>query len=175
MKGIVRSIAQMWPREVFDIHNKKGLLIKQKELLRGTGVYVLYRDDRPYYIGQTRRPLFERLHDHANKSSDKWYSLWNFFSAFEVPNQHVDEVEAILIAAIPTANSARPSIPPVELPREIRRTLAERRRIDADGPALKAKMKPRDFLKLERQLRGRTPGIFLTESFIRAAKNKGRP
>jgi hypothetical protein len=128
-KSIVTGYARTWPREVFDIHKNKDLLIKRLELLRGTGVYVLYRDDRPYYVGQTTGSLFERLHDHANKTTDKWYHLWNYFSAFEVPKGHLDEVEAILIAAMPTANSANPRIRPIPLPREIRRILADQRRI----------------------------------------------
>ena len=131
---IVTGYARLWPREVFDIHKKKELLIKQQKLLHGTGVCVLYRDDDPYYVGQTAGSLFERIHDHANKTTDKWYHLWNFFSAFHVPKKHLDEVEAILIAAMPTANSANPRIAPVDLPREVRRILAERRRIDADQP-----------------------------------------
>ncbi len=133
---IVAGYAQMWPREVFDIHKKNRLLIKQQKLLQGRGVYVLYRDDHPYYVGQTTGSLFERIHDHANKTSDKWYHLWNFFSAFEVPKEHLDQVEAILIAAMPTANSANPSISPVALPGDVRRILAQRRKIDADHPRL---------------------------------------
>jgi len=131
-KSIVTGYAQTWPREVVDIHKKIDLLIKRLRLLRGTGVYVLYRDDHPYYVGQTTGSLFERLHDHANKTTDKWYHLWNYFSAFEVPKGHLDEVEAILIAAMPTANGANPRISPIALPREIRRILAERRRIDIE-------------------------------------------
>ncbi|MHB8655076.1 MAG: GIY-YIG nuclease family protein [Terriglobia bacterium] len=133
---IVTGYARLWPREVFDIHKKNELLIKQLKLLQKTGVYVLYRDDLPYYVGQTNRPLFERIHDHANKTTDKYYQLWNFFSAFDVPRKHLDEVEAILIAAMPTANSAEPKIPPVALPPDVRRILAYRRRIDADDPKL---------------------------------------
>ena len=133
---IVTGYTRLWPREVFDIHKKKELLIKQQKLLNGTGVYVLYRDDVPYYVGQTTGSLFERIYDHANKTRAKWYHLWNFFSAFHVPKEHLDEVEAILIAAMPTANSANPRIAPVDLPREVRRILAERRRIDADQPRL---------------------------------------
>ncbi len=133
---IVTGYTRLWPREVFDIHQKNKLLVKQLGLLQTAGVYVLYRDDHPYYLGQTTGSLVERLHDHANKTSDKWYHLWNFFCAFDVPKQHLDEVEAILIAAMPTANSANPKIPPVALPREMRRILAQRRKIDADHPKI---------------------------------------
>lgn len=93
------------------------------------GVYVLYRDDTPYYIGKTRRTLFRRLHDHANKSTDRYFNFWNYFSVFVVPDSnYVDEVEGILIASIPTANSAVPKIRQIRLPGRIAKVLRDARR-----------------------------------------------
>jgi hypothetical protein len=43
-----------------------------------------------------------------------------------------DEVEGILIAAMPTANSALPHIPRIELPARIGRLLRRRREIADD-------------------------------------------
>ena len=71
------------------------------ELLSHRGVYVLYRDDEPYYIGKTSTTIFKRLKTHALRPNARRYNYWNYFSAFEIEDDdHRDEVEAILIAAI---------------------------------------------------------------------------
>jgi hypothetical protein len=47
----------MWPREVFyrsGSVNPRKRLSKELEFLERPGVYVLYRDDVPYYIGKAR-------------------------------------------------------------------------------------------------------------------------
>jgi hypothetical protein len=70
---LVSKYARMWPREVFYIPEEptKRLLLKQRvpELTEQSGVYILYRDDVPYYIGKAEK-LWNRLHSHANISSD---------------------------------------------------------------------------------------------------------
>jgi hypothetical protein len=130
---IITGYAQMWPRAVFDLRKKGKLLDDIKSKLGLPGVYVLYRDDDPHYIGKTRRPLHERIYCHANIVNDKIYNFWNFFSAFEVENPSArDEIEAILIAAMPTANSANPKIHPISLPRTVIGVLAKRREIDVE-------------------------------------------
>jgi hypothetical protein len=82
-RNIVTHYIKMWPQAVFDIFDEdEKLLAKRFPILQKQGVYVLFRDDVPYYVGQARtRNLFDRLHDYANKSTDKYYSFWNFFSA----------------------------------------------------------------------------------------------
>src|SRR5690348_2528551 len=96
------------------------------EHLQRSGVYVLYIDDAPYYIGKAN-VLLNRLHDHANKFTDKYFNLWNYFSAFVVDKQRMSEVERILIAAMPTANSAAPKIQQVNLPLDMRKVLRKAR------------------------------------------------
>lgn len=130
---IVEKYARLWPREVFDIQEqgrKHRLAARLLEELRNPGVYILYRDEVPYYIGKTnKRPLFKRLHDHANKSTDRYFNFWNYFSVFVVRNPAaVDEVEGILIASMPTANSAAPKIEEMRLPREIAKVLRDARK-----------------------------------------------
>ncbi len=71
---------------------------------------------------------------HANKFTDRYFPFWNFFSAFVVHKDRCSEVEAILIAAVPTANSSQPRFNDVALSDEVRRILKERRKIDADNP-----------------------------------------
>lgn len=132
VKGkLVTGYAKMWPRTVFDLREKGMLLQDAKEKLALPGVYVLYRDDEPHYIGKTKRPLFDRIYDHANAARDKYFNFWNFFSAFEVKkSRDRDEIEAVLIAAMPTANSANPRIQAIPIPRKVVDFLAKRREID---------------------------------------------
>ena len=113
---VVIAAAQMWPRLVFDFEGKTAV----KECLRLPGVYVLFREDEPYYVGKTKNKLFSRIRSHACKTRDRYYHFWNYFSAFVVPDsKHRDEVEGILIAAMPTANSASPRIKKIALPKVV--------------------------------------------------------
>lgn len=111
-----RQFFRMWPRALF--HMKDGMEVL-KATLNKPGVYILYRNDDPYYIGKTGKPLMKRLKNHALKPNARRYNFWNYFSAFEITNpSHRDEVEAILISAMPTAaNGARPKIPRMPLDR----------------------------------------------------------
>ncbi len=128
---IITGYAQMWPREVFDLKQGKKLLVREKKLLEEPGVYVLYWNDHPYDVGKTTDRLSHRIWNHANQPRDKWYNFRNFFSAFVVPDKHhIAEIEGILIAAMPTANSANPRIKKLSLPIEaIKGTSTE------DGPS----------------------------------------
>ncbi len=128
-KRIAVEYARMWPREIFDIKEEGKLIIKHMNtLLAKRGVYVLYRNEVPYYIGRaTKRSLFERLHDHANKTTDKYFNLWNYFSAFVVAKKHIYEVEGILITAMPTANSAVPRIKQAQVPKKLANILRKAR------------------------------------------------
>jgi hypothetical protein len=102
----VKQFFRMWPRALF--HMRDGLSVL-RDSLKNPGVYVLYRDDEPYYIGKTGTSLLRRLRNHALKPNARRYNFWNYFSAFEILDAaHRDEVEAILISAMPTANSAQP-------------------------------------------------------------------
>ena len=121
-RKIVSSYARVWPREVFEKFppsNGKGrqaILAKGLSFLDGPGVYILYRNDQPYYIGQADR-LGSRLRKHANRPEGRYYHFWNFFSAFAVPDENMrNELEGILIAAMPTANSAKPKIQKEKMP-----------------------------------------------------------
>ena len=138
-KGIIEEYARMWPREVFDIFERGSLVIKKLPELARPGVYILYRDETPYYIGKTKRSLFLRLHNHSNQVTDPYFYFWNYFSFFVVPDpRHVDEVEGLLIASMPTSNSARTKIKKIKLPSKIAQVLRGVRRravkIDEKGP-----------------------------------------
>jgi|ERR1700694_917939 len=77
--------------------------------LKTPGVYVLYRDDEPYYIGKTGQTIVRRLSQHALRPDARRYNFWDYFSAFPISNLKLrGYVEAVLISAMPTANSARP-------------------------------------------------------------------
>jgi len=101
-----KQFFRMWPRALF--HKKDGKAFIEKHLL-SPGVYVLYRNDEPYYIGKTSKPLFKRLKQHALKPNTRYYNFWNYLSAFEIDNEgERDKIEAILISAMPTANNSHP-------------------------------------------------------------------
>src|SRR5258708_7426253 len=126
---IVDGYAQVWPRSVFDIKAAGKLAHEVRDALHSPGAYILYRDDETYYVGKTSRALFDRLWNHANQPADRYYNFWNFFSVFAVPGKkHRDEVEGVLIAAMPTANSASPKFKRIPLPARIG-TLLKRQRM----------------------------------------------
>jgi len=97
--------------------------------LEHPGVYVLYRDDHPYYIGRANN-LRNRIYSHANHPKDKHYNFWNHFSAFVVSSkEHLSDVEGILIAAIPTDNSALPRFKKVTFSSRVARWIHDIRMI----------------------------------------------
>lgn len=113
---------RMWPRALFHMKEGKKAL---KMVLNKAGVYVLYRNDVPYYIGKTGKPLIKRIGGHALKPNWRRYNFWNYFSAFVIEDgTHRDEVEAILISAMPTAaNGSNPKIPRMRLNRHTAKLL----------------------------------------------------
>lgn len=124
--GITEGYVRMWPRALFErFEGERAMRASSLDFLRGPGVYVLYRDDKPYYIGQAQR-LRNRLYGHARRPDSRYYHFWNFFSAFAVKNKKLrDEVEAILIAAMPTANSAKPKLLKEKMPAQVIKLLHE--------------------------------------------------
>ena len=126
--------ARMWPREVFDVlipveGRQKQLLARAPELkfLANPGVYILYRDEVPYYVGQAKK-LRGRLWQHANVPGARYYNFWNFFSAFVVADpKERDRLEGILIASMPTANGVKPRLPKEKLPAVVRDLMRELR------------------------------------------------
>ncbi len=135
---ILGQYARMWPRDVFyrlvptttrkDKKERKSgakLLFRDIELLTKPGVYILYRDDVPHYIGKATK-LRLRLREHACAKDSRYYNFWNYFSAFVVENpHHRNQIESILIAAMPTANSAKPRIKKESLPTGVRAMIHE--------------------------------------------------
>lgn len=52
---VVSGYAQLWPRDVFDMfaeEKRNKLVLKECKPLQEHGVYVLYRDDHPDYVGR---------------------------------------------------------------------------------------------------------------------------
>ncbi len=113
--------ARMWPREVFYRRLSKPRpiagskrkppvttqwLYKATDLLAQPGVYVLYLDGVPYYVGQADM-LRSTLAAHARVPQSHYFRHWDYFSAFVVDKKDLDRIEAILIAAMPTANGRK--------------------------------------------------------------------
>ncbi len=132
LPGIIHEYAAMWPREVFNFktegeYGKRVMVSKKLKILEEPGVYILYRDDLPYYIGKATR-LHSRLFQHARRPGSKYDLFWNFFSVFVVkqPKQRA-EIEALLISALPTANGARPKLQKHPYPPEVRNVMHDMR------------------------------------------------
>jgi predicted GIY-YIG superfamily endonuclease len=118
-----------WPRTVFEQKNGNKLVIKSEKTLSKPGVYILYCGTQPYYVGKADC-LFDRLHTHANKMTDRYYAFWDHFSAFAfnsssaASKERIGELEGILIAAIPNVvNSSTPRWPKHKIPHEIRMSI----------------------------------------------------
>jgi hypothetical protein len=104
MLRISEEYLRMWPRDFFHI---KGQQAELRQSLNKPGVYILYRAGTPYYIGQARS-LYTRLSKHADIDS-RYGNFWDMFSAFIIQDSALrNQIEAILIAAMPTANARRP-------------------------------------------------------------------
>ena len=125
---VVDGYARMWPRTIFERsdfpdEHRKSALAREIAFLEGGGVYVLYRDDEPYYIGQADR-LVWRLWAHARQTNDPYFHFWNFFSAFAIQSKtQRNEVEGILIASMPTVNGAKPRLVREPIPKEVAKLL----------------------------------------------------
>jgi hypothetical protein len=129
---VISEYAQMWPRNVYDFKDGKKTTNSLRQVLHlKPGVYVLYRDEHPYYIGKTTKSLFGRIRDHALNVNDRYYNFWNHFSAFVVPNvNHIDEIEGILIASVAiTSNSSTPKIAKIKMPKDIAERIKAHRAI----------------------------------------------
>jgi hypothetical protein len=124
--SIISEIAQLWPRDIFYLRDGKKYIEDITELLRNkAGVYILYRDDLPYYIGKSNN-LFRRLAVYARNPNSKYYNFWNFFTVFVVSNQkYLDDVEGILIKAMPLAdNSSKPRMNRMKIPLKVARHIS---------------------------------------------------
>ena len=63
---------------------------------RGRGIYVLYKGDKIYYIGLSKRSLRSRLRKHATRDSHK--GKWDNFSFYQIgKKKYIKDVESILL------------------------------------------------------------------------------
>lgn len=125
--SVVTRYVRLWPREVFYI---KAGLADLRSCLSQPGVYILYHNFDVFYVGQGKR-LFNRLQSHALQR----YWLWDHFSAFFVPKEHLNEVEAMIIAATPRTfnKSVGRRIEKVSLPPRVRKLLLKSREISGES------------------------------------------
>lgn len=75
-----------------------------KKMLRGnSGLYVLYYNNKLYYVGITSKDLFWRLYHHTR---DKHKERWNKFSVFIVGrSKYLKDIETIAhLISNPPAN-----------------------------------------------------------------------
>jgi hypothetical protein len=131
---LVQKFIRMWPRAIFhtpEIQDKRGTIASSVRELDASGVYILYRDDVPFYVGKTDGSLRSRLWRHANGVVSLQSYFWNYFSAYIVKDSnHIAEVEAILISAMPSVimNGAKPRLTRVPTNKSIRKLMRELRK-----------------------------------------------
>jgi hypothetical protein len=135
---LVSNFIRMWPRAIFNTLSeaqgrpgKPPFLARTIKALRKPGVYILYRDDQPFYVGQAKNGLGKRIWSHARSVGGLRTYFWNYFSAFVVEDvSQIDEVEAIIIAAMPAvvSNSAKPRLPRVRMDKQTKDVMRESRK-----------------------------------------------
>jgi hypothetical protein len=139
----VKEYGRLWPRAVFDCVTSEGgrrktYLAKELEILHQPGVYILYRDDLPFYIGKSDDWIWHRLHVHARRFGGPYTYFWNYFSFFAIPEKSVRTlVESILIAAIPTAaNSSNPKLNRKRVPPAVGKMMKQLRDFPYDSESI---------------------------------------
>lgn len=66
---------------------------------RGRGIYVLYRDQKIYYIGLSRSSLRSRLRAHATR--DRHKGRWNNFSFYQIGRKkYIKDIESLMLRII---------------------------------------------------------------------------
>jgi hypothetical protein len=135
---LVRNFIRMWPRAIFSTpgltagrRGKAPAIARTINVLKKPGVYVLYRDDQPFYVGQAKNGLLHRIWAHANGVGSLRTYFWNYFSAFIVEDRKlIDEVEAIVISAMPAllSNASNPRLPRVRMEKPVRDLIRDSRK-----------------------------------------------
>lgn len=125
---MIKSYIRMWPREVFGLKDgNKPLKSIYRELEKKPGIYILYQNGQPYYVGQAKN-LWKRIRRHAGSQNAKYYHHWTHFSAFFLSDtRHINELEGLVISAFGTsiANSSQRRMKRILLPKDAARRLAE--------------------------------------------------
>lgn len=63
---------------------------------KGTGIYVLYKGNKIYYIGLSKSSSRARLSSHANE--DKHKGKWNNYSFYQIGRtKYIKDIESLLL------------------------------------------------------------------------------
>jgi hypothetical protein len=99
--ALIKGVSQPLPRELLGEATFREEL---RGLMRGySGLYILYRRKRLYYIGLAR-DLFWRLHSHTR---DKHRRKWDRFAIFRIARvRYLKDIESLLLrVADPPGNA----------------------------------------------------------------------
>jgi hypothetical protein len=125
---MINAYIRMWPRQVYNLKiGNKHLESIRQELHQKSGIYILYRNGTPHYVGQARN-LWRRIRNHTINQNAKHYHHWTHFSAFILSDiEHMNELEGLIIAAsgLGIANSARHRMKMILLPKDARKALSK--------------------------------------------------
>jgi len=103
IKGSVEKI----PQEMIEDESFRKYL--RKVMKDWCGIYVLYKDEEVFYVGQTNSS-FWRLWTHFKRSANA--GKWNKFSVFKLKAEHLDDLESLILhISKPKGNTNIPRIP----------------------------------------------------------------
>lgn len=112
-----------------------GSTLRVADFRTQTGIYILYGDYGPYYVGLTRTSMGKRLKDHlTDKHDGKWqrFSWFGFANVLQqrdasglqqlkqlklttgTPNEAIADIEALLILAMGPRNTNKMSFKKAE-------------------------------------------------------------
>ncbi len=80
----------------------------KKTLENKSGLYILYRDDTPYYVGLGANVFWRILHHFK----DRHKNHWNYISVFVSRKRNIKDLETLLINVLePAGNKIKGTLP----------------------------------------------------------------
>ena len=94
--ALIKGMTKQLPSEILD---NPIFRAKLQELMKGyAGIYALYDDDKPYYIGLTTN-LFGRVNHHLK---DRHKGQWNHFVIFRIKKvDYLKDIETLITHLMP--------------------------------------------------------------------------
>lgn len=122
---LIKGSLEKIPAEVMEEESFRKTL---REIMKDwSGIYVLYKDDKIYYIGKATSG-FWRLWNHFKRS--KHSGKWNKFSIFRFRTKNLIDIETLLLRiSKPKGNKSIPRIPKdMELTKILKKEMKESRK-----------------------------------------------
>ncbi len=90
--SVKNKLVKKWIERIS--YDKYSIALGRKQ--RGNGIYILYKGDKPYYVGLSTSSLRGRIRRHATK--DRHKGKWNNFSFYQIlKTKYIKDVESLLL------------------------------------------------------------------------------